>query len=89
MRFYGGLLLDFDHFIQIIFSGIIGILGFFIKMIHAKAEKNQTDIASFKTYVALTHPTKETIDRILEKIDARFDKTDEKLEKILEKSKNK
>lgn len=70
--------MDFHQFFTAIFTFLLGLLGFFMKSAHSKIEKNTEELSAFKTHVALEYPTKESIND-------RFDKVDQKLEKMLDK----
>lgn len=70
--------MDFQHFFEALFAGVIGMLGFFVKGAHNKAEKTADELNDFKQHVAVDYATKDSIN-------VRFDKIDNKLEKMLDK----
>jgi len=70
--------MDVQHIIDLLFAVLVGVMGFFMKTLHAKSERTSDDLSRFKEYVALNHPVNESIDR-------RFDKIESKIDKILDK----
>jgi hypothetical protein len=70
--------MDVQHIIDFLFGLLVAIMGFFMKNLHAKTEKNTEELSRFKEYVALNHPVNDSIDR-------RFDKIESKIDKILDK----
>lgn len=70
--------MEVQHLIDILFGLLTAIMGFFMKTLHAKAEKNADDLSKYKEYVALNYPVNDSIDR-------RFDKIESKIDKILDK----
>jgi len=70
--------MDVQHIIDLLFAVLVGVMGFFMKTLHAKSERTSDDLSRFKEYVALNHPVNDSIDR-------RFDKIESKIDKILDK----
>ena len=70
--------MEIQHLVDILFSLLVALMGFFMKALHMKVEKHGDDMSKFKEYVALNHPVNDSIDR-------RFDKIESKIDKILDK----
>lgn len=75
---------DLPHLFEMIVTGFVGLLAWLMSLVHGNVQKNERDLAAFKTHVAINHPLKDSIDgrfdRIEEKMDHRFDKLEEKIE---------
>jgi hypothetical protein len=66
-----------DNIFELILGGVVSVVGFFLKGVHAKVEKTNEELHEFKTHVAMNYPTKEAMDK-------RFDKLDRSLETLKE-----
>lgn len=72
-------------FLNFVLGGIMTMIGYAAKRIDAKIEKTSDDLASFKTYVAVMHPTHETIEKRFDKLEEKMDKMVEKMDRVLSK----
>jgi len=77
-------MIDIPHILDNLIYVITAGLAWFMSLIHGNVQKNERDLSDFKTYVAVNHPLKDSIDnrfdRIEQKMDHRFDKLEEKIE---------
>lgn len=79
--------MDLQHLFDILVGIIVTIVGFFAKHVHEKAEKVQSDLASFKTHVAENYAHNGRIDEIKDIVANTNARVDD-IYKLLTKGKN-
>jgi len=57
-----------DNIFEIAITAILSIGGWFVKHMHGKIEKNQEDLAAYKTHVAENYANKNNLEAVMDEV---------------------